>query len=101
MKILSTVVLCLLLTGCITAQEARQVVADSLDAACNNLSGIDINARKILVNKNANATAMRAEADAVTSIQSACDNRPIDSKSKLFTTAMQALTGIAAIELGN
>lgn len=97
LAIIAATVGVLSLAACTEAQQntARAVAAASIDAACANLPNMD--AQFATVAPRANGSAKAAYASAKATLQSVCDNRPLDKPEQQLRAVTAAVTKIAAI----
>lgn len=86
----------ILLAGC-TTKDAQDVAAAGLDAVCMNLSTADIYFQSQVGPRHINLTAQKAEKAAVATIQSYCDQRPVNDAAGALRVASAALAKIAAM----
>ena len=96
MKILLAFPLAALLVGC-TAKDAQDTAAAGLDAVCMNLSTADLYFKSQIGPRNINQSAQKAEKVAVATIQSYCDQRPVQDAAGALKVAAGALARIAAM----
>jgi hypothetical protein len=83
--------------GCTEEQKntARNVAAQGIDAACNNVSNMDAQFAALAPRANRGAQASYAAAKAT--IVSVCNNRPIDKPEKQIAAVTAAVVQITSI----
>lgn len=92
-KIILAGVIALALVGCTRSE--KQTAAAVIDAACDNLSILDVTWAAIA--PNANRSAQLAYSSAKASLQAICDNRPLKKPEQQIAAATAAVTKITAL----